>query len=103
MKQIDDYIGKIIGVLDYTPQNENYIFRAKGGRGGGIIVHIDEKHKVSVITLDFDECVTKFARLWPYNSVQKNKFLDLERAPLSSPNMSTATNCGYSSDCNIIF
>ena len=75
----------------------------RGGGGGGIIVHIDEKHKVSVITLDFDECVTKFVRLWPYNSVQKNKFLDLERAPLSSPNMSTATNCGYSSDCNIIF
>ena len=33
MKQIDDYIGKIIGVLDYTPQDENYIFRAKGGGG----------------------------------------------------------------------
>ena len=101
MKQIDDYIGKIIGVLDYTPQDENYEYL--GPRGGGIIVHIDEKHKVSVITLDFDECVTKFVCLWPYNSVQKNKFLDLERAPLSSPNMSTATNCGYSSDCNIIF
>lgn len=102
MKQIDDYIGKIIGVLDYTPQDENYEYLGPR-EGGGIIVHIDEKHKVSVITLDFDECVTKFVRLWPYNSVQKNKFLDLERAPLSSPNMSTATNCGYSSDCNIIF
>ena len=85
----------------HSPRWKLWVFRAK--RGGGIIVHIDEKHKVSVITLDFDECVTKFVCLWPYNSVQKNKFLDLERAPLSSPNMSTATNCGYSSDCNIIF
>lgn len=55
------------------------IYLGPRGGGGGIIVHIDEKHKVSVITLDFDECVTKFVRLWPYNSVQKNKFLDLER------------------------
>lgn len=33
MKQIDDYIGKIIGVLDYTPQDENYEYL--GPREGG--------------------------------------------------------------------
>ena len=83
-----------IEVLDYSSQEENHEYLRPRGQ---IVVQIDEKFKVPVIILDFDECVTKSARLWPYKSVQKNQFLNLERTPLSSPVTPSGTNSGYSS------
>ena len=85
---------KNIDVLDYTPKDASYECVTPVGQ---IIVQIDEKFKVPVVILDFDECVTKFVRLQPHDFVQKTQFLDLERAPLSSPNMSTRRNSGYGS------
>ena len=46
-----------IDVLDYTPNDAGYEYLRPRGQ---IIVQIDEKFKVPVIILDFDECVTKF-------------------------------------------
>ena len=89
-----------IDVLDYTPKDADYEYLRPRGQ---IIVQIDEKFKVPVIILDFDECVTKFFCLWPHNPVQKNQFLDLERTPLSSPTMSSGTNSGYGSGYNTVF
>ena len=77
---------KNIDVLDYNPKDASYKCVRPRGQ---IIVQIDERFKVPVVILDFDECVTKFFRLWPHDSVQKTQFLDLERTPLSSPNMSS--------------
>ena len=60
-----------IDVLDDTPKDESFEYLRPRGQ---IIVQTDEKYKVSVVTLDFDECVTKFVCLWPNNFVQKNHF-----------------------------
>ena len=89
-----------IEVLDYTPQDENCKYLRPRCQ---IIIQTDEKFKVLVIILDFDECVTKSVRLWPYKSVQKNQFLNLERTPLSSPVTSSGTNSGYSSGYDTVF
>ena len=89
-----------IEVLDYSSQEENYEYLRPRGQ---IIVQIDEKFKVPVIILDFDECVTKSVRLWPYKFVQKNQFLNLERTHLSSPVTSSGTNSGYSSGYDTVF
>ena len=64
-------------------------------------MEIDPKFKVSVLILDFDGCSTKFVRLWPYNSVQKNQFLNLDRTPFPSP--SPSENSGYESDRDTVF
>ena len=87
-----------IDVLDYTPKDDSYEYLRPRGQ---IIVQIDEKYKVPVVILDFNECVTKFIRLWPYGSVQRNEFLDLEKTPLSSPNMPSSS--GYSSSYDTVF
>ena len=87
-----------IDVLDYAPKDTNYKYLRLRGQ---IIIQIDKKFKVTVVVLDFDECVTKFVRLWPYNPVQKNQFLDLGRTPLSSPTMSS--DSGHGSGYNIYF
>ena len=49
-----------IDVLKCTPKDANYEYLRLNGQ---IIVQIDEKFKVPVVILDFDECVTKFVRL----------------------------------------
>ena len=89
-----------IDVLDYTPKDANYEYLRPRGQ---IIVQIDEKFKVPVVILDFDECVTKFVRLWTHNPVQKNQLLDVERTPLSSPTMSSGTSSGYKSGYDTVF
>ena len=87
-----------IDVLDYTPQGSQYDYLRPRGR---IIVQIDEKFKVPVLILDFEECTTKFFRLWPYNFLQRNRFLNLERTPLSTPSPSELSECG--SDFDTVF
>ena len=89
-----------IDVLDYTPKDANYEYLRPRGQ---IIVQIDEKFKVPVVILDFDECVTKFVRLWTHNPVQRNQLLDVERTPLSSPTMSSGTSSGYKSGYDTVF
>ena len=89
-----------IEILDYTIQDEDYKYLRPRGQ---IIVQIDENFKVPVIILDFDECVTKSVCLWPYKSVQKNQFLNLERTPSSSPVTSSGTNSGYSPGYDNVF
>ena len=89
-----------IDVLDYTPKDTNYDYLRPRGK---IIAQIDEKFKVPVLILDFDECATKYVRLWPHDPVQRNHFLDLERTPLSSPTMSSGTNSGYGSGYDAVF
>ena len=89
-----------IDVLKCTPKDANYEYLRLNGQ---IIVQIDEKFEVPVVILDFDECVTKFVRLWPHNPVQRNQFLDLERTPLSSPAVSLRTSSGYGSGYDTIF
>lgn len=56
-----------------------------------------------LVILDFDEFVKKFVRLCPHDPVQKTHFLDLERTPLSSPNMSSGRNSGYGSEYDTVF
>ena len=85
-------------VLDYTPQGSQYDYLRPRGR---IIVQIDEKFKVPVLILDFEECTTKFFRLWPYNFLQRNHFLNLERTPLPTPSPSELLECG--SDFDTVF
>ena len=51
-----------IDVLDYTPKDANYNYLKPRGQN---IVQIDEKFKEPVLILDFDECATKYVRLWP--------------------------------------
>ena len=89
-----------IDVLDYTPKDANYEYLRPRGQ---IIVQIDEKFKVPVVILDFDECVTKFVRLWTHNPVQRIQLLDVERTPLSSPTMSSGTSSGYKSGYDTVF
>ena len=89
-----------IDVLDYTPKDTNYDYLRPMAQ---IIVQIDEKFKVPVLILDFDVCETKYVRLWPHDPVQRNHFLDLERAPLSSPTMSSGTNSLYGSGYDTVF
>ena len=91
---------KNIDVLDYTPKDGDYEYLRPRGQ---IFVQIDGNFTVPVVISDFDKCVTKFIRLWPHDSVQKTQFLDLERTPLSTPNMSSGTNSGYGSGYDIVF
>lgn len=50
------------GFLDYTPEDSDFEYLRPSGR---IIVHIDEKFKVSVLPLDFDNCIPSQIRLSP--------------------------------------
>ena len=65
---------KNIDISDFTPKHASFEYLSPRGQ---IIVQIDEKYKLSVLILDFDECVRKSVRLWPQNSVQRNQFIDL--------------------------
>ena len=85
-------------VLDYTTQGSQYEYLRPRGQ---IIVQIDEKFKVPVLILDFEGCATKYVRLWPYSSLQKSQFLNLDRTPLSTP--SPSENSGYDSGYELFF
>ena len=90
---------KNIDMSDFTPKHASFEYLSPRGQ---IIVQIDEKYKLSVLILDFDECVRKSVRLWPQNSVQRNQFIDLERTLLNSPSLSSS-NSGYSSGYDTVF
>ena len=77
-------------VLDYTHKDSQYEYLSPRVQ---IIVQIDEKYKVPVLSLDFDECTTKFVRIWPLASLQRSQFLNLDRMPLPTPLPSE--NSGY--------
>lgn len=77
-------------VLDYTPKDSQYEYLRPRVQ---IIVQIDEKYKEPVLSLDFDECTTKFVRIWPLASLQRSQFLNLDRMPLPTPLPSE--NSGY--------
>lgn len=81
----------IIDILDYTPKDSDFEYLRPCGR---IIVHIDEKFKVSVLPLDFDNCIPSQIRLWPSDVPQKNQFLMLERTPPVSPLLSCSSDSG---------
>ena len=57
-----------IEVLDYTPQGSKYKYLRPRRQ---IIVQIDEKYKVPVLILDFDECAPKYVCFWPYDCLQR--------------------------------
>ena len=61
----------------------------------------DEKYKVPVLILDFDECANKFVRIWPSASLQRSQFLSLDRKPLPTP--SPSENSGHESGYNTGF
>ena len=90
----------IIDVLDYTPKDSSFEYLRPRGQ---IIVQIDEKVKVPVLILDFENCPTKFVCLWPHNPVQKNQFLDLDRTLLSSPEVFSSNDSGYGSGYDTVF
>ena len=64
----------IIDVLDYTPKDSSFEYLRPRGQ---IIVQIDEKVKVPVLILDFENCPTKFVYLWPHNPVEKKSVFGL--------------------------
>ena len=90
----------IIDVLDYTPKDSSFEYLRLRGQ---ITVQIDEKVKVPVLILDFDNCRTKFVGLWPHNPVKKNQFLDLDRTPLSSPEVFSSNDSGYGCGYDTVF
>ena len=51
-------------------------------------MQINKKFKALLVILDFDECATKYVRLWSYSCLQENQFLNLDRTPLSTPSIS---------------
>ena len=82
-----------IEVLDYTPPGTEYNYLRPRGT---IIIEMDNKWNVPVILFDFDGWTQNAIPLWPENNTQREKFLFLDRTPLSTPSVSSISlDSGY--------
>ena len=85
-------------VLDYSPPGTEYNYLKPRET---ITIEMDSKCTLPIIHFSFDGWLPNSVRLWPENSIQREKFLILERTPLSSPNVSS-TSSDYESGYDIV-
>ena len=74
--------------MDQTPHGDDFNY-LKPER-----TCIDRKYQVPLIDIRFDGWYENSGGLWPKHTEQREKFLFLERTPLSSPNISLSSDSG---------
>lgn len=85
-------------LLDYFPADSEFEYLRPRGH---IIVKIDEMFLVPVVILDFDKCAPKYVRLLPYEHLNRQPFVYLDRTPLPSPVLSE--NSEHDSSYDTVF